>query len=50
LVRISTGRDTADTAFLSSYGAQLELLSSTVFAFVDGELPRDELSKTVSMG
>jgi transglutaminase-like putative cysteine protease len=50
LVRISTGRDTADTAFLSSYGAQVELLSSTVFAFVDGELPRDELSNTVSMG
>jgi transglutaminase-like putative cysteine protease len=50
LVRISTGRDTSDTAFLSSYGAHVELLSSSVFAYVDGELPRDEPSLLVSMG
>jgi transglutaminase-like putative cysteine protease len=50
LVRISTGRDTADTAFLSSYGAQVDLIASTVFAYVDGDLPRDEPTQLVSIG
>ena len=50
LVRISTGRDAADTAFLSSYGAQVDLLNSAVFAYVDGQLPSDEPSKLVSIG
>jgi transglutaminase-like putative cysteine protease len=50
LVRISTGRDAADTAFLSSYGAQVDLLNSAVFAYVDSDLPRDQPTELVSIG
>jgi transglutaminase-like putative cysteine protease len=50
LVRIATGRDAADTAFTSSYGAQVDLLASTVFAYVDGDLPIDDHSASMSLG
>jgi transglutaminase-like putative cysteine protease len=49
LVRIATGRDAADTAFLSSYGGALELLSSEVMAVTDGPLPSDDVHATVSL-
>lgn len=42
-VRIATGRDAADTAFLSNNGGVLILDEATVFAVVDGELPRDDV-------
>ena len=42
LVRIATGRDAADTAFMSNNGGVLVLDRSTVFAVVDGELPVDD--------
>ncbi len=42
MVRIATGRDCADTAFLSTYGGTVELLESSVSATVDGELPGDD--------
>jgi transglutaminase-like putative cysteine protease len=39
LVRICSGRDAADTAWLTSLGAHPELRSVTVTATVDGDLP-----------
>ena len=50
LVRIATGRDAADTAFLSSYGGALRLDVLEVSAVVDGELPRDDLDARVQLG
>jgi transglutaminase-like putative cysteine protease len=50
LLRICTGRDAADTAFLSSYGGGLELRTSEVVAVVDGLLPDDDVSQLVSLG
>lgn len=50
LVRIATGRDAADTAFLSSYGGDLRLDSISVGAVVEGDLPRDDLAQTVQLG
>ena len=49
LVRIATGRDAADTAFLSSYGGAVDLLSSDVMAVVDGPLPGDDIHAAVSL-
>ena len=43
LVRIATGRDAADTSFLSSYGAPVSLGSMTVTATVEGDLPTDDV-------
>lgn len=42
MVRIATGRDAADTAFLSSYRGVLELQAVEVTAVVQGELPVDD--------
>ena len=42
LVRIATGRDAADTAFAATVSGDIELLSSEVFAVVDGDLPLDD--------
>lgn len=50
LLRISTGRDAADTAFLSNYRGQLQLLDMQVSAVVDGELPDDDLTELVALG
>jgi transglutaminase-like putative cysteine protease len=50
LVRICTGRDAADTAFLSSYRGNVELAELEVFAVVDGELPDDNVEELVSLG
>lgn len=41
LLRIATGRDAADTAFLSNYGATATLLALEVTATSDGDLPVD---------
>ena len=49
LVRIATGRDAADTAFLSTYGGAADLLSSEVMAVTDGPLPGDDVHATVSL-
>jgi hypothetical protein len=43
LVRIATGRDAADTSFLSSYGAPVSLGPLTVTATVEGDLPTDDV-------
>ncbi len=49
LVRIATGRDAADTAFLSNYGGEIALLEMTVTATVDGNLPYDDVSALVQL-
>jgi transglutaminase-like putative cysteine protease len=41
-VRIATGRDAADTAFLSSYGGIVRLDGMAVSAVVDGDLPCED--------
>ena len=45
----STGRDAADTAFLSSYGGTVTVVGMEVTATSDGDLPYDDGS-LVSMG
>ena len=49
LIRIATGRDASDTAFLSSYGAPVILSSLIVTATAD-ELPGDDLDRVVTIG
>lgn len=49
LVRIATGRDAADTAFLSSYRGNVELAELQVLAVVDGELPSDDVKDMVTL-
>ena len=47
LTRISTGRDAADTAFLTSLRGGLVLQQMTVTAVVDGDLPAEDGGRTV---
>jgi transglutaminase-like putative cysteine protease len=49
LVRIATGRDAADTAFLSMYGGAADLLETVVGAVIDGDLPSDDVRQLVSL-
>ncbi|HWS57706.1 MAG TPA: transglutaminase family protein [Actinotalea sp.] len=50
LVRIATGRDAADTAFLSSYHGGVTLLSQDITAVVeDGDLPHDDWTQLTSL-
>jgi transglutaminase-like putative cysteine protease len=49
LVRIATGRDAADTSFMSSYGGTATLEDMTVTATVDGELPDDDVTALVQL-
>ncbi|QXC63598.1 transglutaminase family protein [Aquihabitans sp. G128] len=42
LVRITTGRDAADTAFATTLRGNAELVAQSVFAIVDGDLPADD--------
>jgi transglutaminase-like putative cysteine protease len=49
LVRIATGRDAADTAFLSTYGGGAQLLESEITATVDGLLPTDDVHDLVTI-
>ncbi|HEY2241197.1 MAG TPA: transglutaminase family protein [Streptosporangiaceae bacterium] len=50
LIRIATGRDAADTAFLSSYGGAVELLAIEITAVTEGPLPADDVTSLVSLG
>jgi transglutaminase-like putative cysteine protease len=50
LVRISTGRDAADTAFLSTYGGNVTLLETEVSAVVSGSLPADDIDELAQIG
>jgi hypothetical protein len=49
LVRISTGRDAADTAFLDNHNGSITLNSAWVRAVVDGNLPNDSIEELVSI-
>lgn len=48
-VRIATGRDAADTAFLSSYGGVVQLDGLVVAAVVDGDLPSEDPDEPVQL-
>jgi transglutaminase-like putative cysteine protease len=50
LIRIATGRDAADTAFMSTYGGAVELMDTEVTATIDGALPSDDVNALVSIG
>jgi len=49
LLRISTGRDAADTAFLSAYGGVVSLVELEVGAVAD-VLPDDDVTRLVRLG
>jgi transglutaminase-like putative cysteine protease len=49
MVRIATGRDAADTAFLDNHKGSISLNSMMVTAYVDGELPFDSVDELVSL-
>jgi transglutaminase-like putative cysteine protease len=49
LVRIASGRDAADTAFLSSYGGAVDLLEIGVTAVIEGDLPGDDITTLTSI-
>ena len=50
LVRIATGRDAADIAFLDNHKGAITLNKLVVTAVVDGDLPRDSIDQLVSIG
>jgi hypothetical protein len=50
MLRISTGRDAADTSFLATLGCELDFLGSTVFATTDTALPVDDGTAPVVLG
>jgi transglutaminase-like putative cysteine protease len=49
LVRITTGHDAADTAFLDNHKGAITLNDITVTAVVDGNLPKDSIDQLVSI-
>jgi hypothetical protein len=49
MVRIATGRDAADTAFLDNHKGSINLNNMMVTAYVDGELPIDSIDHLVSL-
>ena len=49
LVRIATGRDAADIAFLDNHSGAITLDRMLVRAVVDGDLPRDSIEQLVSI-
>ncbi|WP_054811166.1 transglutaminase-like domain-containing protein [Nocardia arizonensis] len=50
LVRIATGRDASDTAFLDNHGGEIYVNTLWVNAFVEGPLPYDDRSTPVRLG
>ncbi|MGC5247856.1 transglutaminase-like domain-containing protein [Gordonia sp. DT219] len=50
LVRIATGRDAADTAFLDNHGGSINLDAYQVTAIVRGALPIDDGTGRISIG
>lgn len=49
LVRIATGRDASDTAFLDNHNGAISLNRLLVTAVVDGDLPQDSIDQLVSI-
>jgi predicted lipid carrier protein YhbT len=50
MVRIATGRDAADTAFLTASGDPVDLISLEVTAVTDEALPDDDLTRPAQLG
>jgi transglutaminase-like putative cysteine protease len=50
MLRITAGRDSSDTAFLSTVGGSLTLTQLRVTAVVNGELPVEDPSRLVLLG
>jgi transglutaminase-like putative cysteine protease len=50
MLRIATGRDAADTGFLTPLGCELDFLGATVFATTDTAPPPDDHDKLVVLG
>ena len=50
MVRIATGRDASDTAFLTNIGGNLLLTGIEVVAYCEGALPNDDLTAAVALG
>lgn len=50
MLRIATGRDAADTAFLTTGGCEVHLTGLVVSATTDEDLPYDEPSQPVRLG
>jgi Transglutaminase-like superfamily len=49
MVRIATGRDAADTAFLDNHEGAVDLKRTMITAVVEGELPNDSIEQLVSL-
>ncbi|MFB1294298.1 transglutaminase family protein [Mycobacterium sp. pW049] len=49
MVRIATGRDAADTAWLDNHKGSITVNNMVVTATVDGDLPRDAIEQLVSI-
>ena len=49
MLRITAGRDSSDTAFLSTVGGSLSLRELRVTAVVDGDLPVEDPTKLVAI-
>ena len=49
LVRIATGRDAADTALVTTLSGHAELVESSVWSTVDGDLPSDDHEEPVHL-
>ncbi|AFM19632.1 transglutaminase-like enzyme, predicted cysteine protease [Mycolicibacterium chubuense NBB4] len=49
MVRIATGRDAADTAWLDNHKGAITVNTMTVTATVDGDLPKDSIDQLVSI-
>ena len=50
MLRITAGRDSSDTAFLSTVGGSLTLTQLRVTAVVNGELPGEDPSRLLKLG
>jgi transglutaminase-like putative cysteine protease len=50
MVRIATGRDAADTAFLDNHGGAIELTETMITAFTNDDLPLDSVEELVTLG
>jgi transglutaminase-like putative cysteine protease len=50
MLRIATGRDAADTAFLDNHGGSINLTDTMITAFTNEDLPLDSVEELVSLG
>jgi transglutaminase-like putative cysteine protease len=50
MLRITAGRDSSDTAFLSTVGGSLTLKTLKVNATVEGELPVEDPGQLITLG